>query len=196
MDNQTIISTSLGFNNTTLTNTLTILSDMQQHGESLLKTTLEQTPWLPGSSKDVCLYWVDSYSTYLKNLKAMADLGIAEMERISLPLQKLAANEPRQAIAAETIPNPLPAKKSSSVREKKDNAKETLVDKMLPEKMTVNRTVSAEKTVPNEPPEKPAPQNVSAEKPAARNVSKEPAAQNANMDKPVIQDQPDTKKDE
>jgi hypothetical protein len=176
MNNQTIISKSLGLNKTTFTNTLAILSTVQQQGESLLKTTLEQNPWLPGSSKDACLYWADCYSKYLKNLKSMTDQGCAEIERISLPGLKPAENESRQTIATERIPTPLPAKKSPDVREKKVSAKETLVAKMLPEKMPVTQ---------NEPTEKAVPLNASTGK---------PATQNANIDKPVIQDKPEVNK--
>jgi hypothetical protein len=206
MNNQTIISKSLGLNKTTFTNTLAILSTMQQHGESLLKTTLEQNPWLPGSSKDACLYWADFYSKYLNSLKSMADQGFADIERISLPLLNLAENASRQTIATEIIPTPLPAKKSPDVREKKVSAKETLVAKMLPEKMPVPQNTSAEKpATQNTSAEKPASQNVSAEKPASQNASAEkpapqnasaekPASQNANIEKPVIQGKPDVNK--
>jgi len=216
MNNQTIISKSLGLNKTTFTNTLAILSTMQQHGESLLKTTLEQNPWLPGSSKDACLYWADFYSKYLKNLKSMADQGFAEIERISLPLLKLAENASPQTIVTEIIPTPLPAKKSPDVREKKVSAKETLVAKTLPEKKLVtqnappekpasqntsaekpaSQNVSAEKPAPqNASAEKPATQNASAEKPAPQNVSAEkPASQNAKIEKPVTQDKADANK--
>jgi hypothetical protein len=175
MNNQTIISKSLGLNKTTLTNTLAILSTVQQQGESLLKTTLEQNPWLPGSSKDACLYWADFYSDYLKNLKSMADQGFAEIERISLSGLKLAENESGQTIATEIIPTPLSAKKSPDNKEIKESAKETPVTKMLPEKMPVTQ---------NEPTEKAAPQNASAGT----------ATQNANIEKPVIQDKPEVNK--
>jgi outer membrane biosynthesis protein TonB len=186
MINQTIISKSLGLNKTAFTNTMTILSTMQQHGESLLKTTLEQSPWLPGSSKDACLYWADFYSKYFNNLKSMADQSFAEIERISLPLLKLAENASPQTIATEKIPTSLPAKKSPDVREKKVSAKETLVAKTLPEKKPVAQ---------NPPPEKPVPQTASAEKPTPQNASAEkPAPQNANIEKPVIQDKPDVNK--
>jgi hypothetical protein len=176
MNNQTIISKSLGLNKTTFTNTLAILSTVQQQGESLLKTTLEQNPWLPGSSKDACFYWADIYSEYLKNLKSMANQGFAEIERISLSGLKLVENESGQTIATEIVPTSLPAKKSPDDKEKKVSAKETLDAKMLPEKMPVTQ---------NEPTEKPAPLNASTGK---------PATQNANIDKPVIQDKPEVNK--
>jgi hypothetical protein len=187
MNNQTIISKSLGLNKIAFTNTLAILSTMQQHGERLLKTTLEQSSWLPGSSKDACLYWADCYSKYLKNLKSMTDQGCAEIERISLPGLKPAENESRQTIATERIPTPLPAKKSPDVREKKESAKEILVAKMLPEKMPVTQNASAGKpATQNASAGKPATQNASAGKPATQNASAgKPATQNASAGKPA-----------
>jgi hypothetical protein len=187
---------------------------MQQQGESLLKTTLEQSPWLPGSSKDACLYWADFYSKYFKNLRSMADQGFAEIERISMPLLKLAENASPQTIPTEKIPTP--AKKSPDVREKKVSAKETLVAKTLPEKkpVTMNaalekpaaQNAAVEKPAPqnaaaekqasqNTPTEKQAAQNTAAEKPAPQNASTEKqATQNANIGKSAIQDKPDENK--
>lgn len=178
MNNQTIISKSLGLNKASFTNTLAILSSVQQHGESLLKTTLDQNPWLPGSSKDACLYWAGFYSDYLKNLKSMADQGFAEIERISLSGLKPAENDSGQTIATEIIPTPLPAKKSPDDKEKKVSEKETLVAKKLPEKMPVTE---------NAPTEKPAPKSASAS-------AGKPATQNASIEKPVIQDKPEVNK--
>ncbi|MGB3223383.1 MAG: hypothetical protein WBB23_11335 [Desulforhopalus sp.] len=200
MDNQTIISKSLGLNKTAFTNTLAIFSTMQQQGESLFKTTLEQSPWLPGSSKDACLYWFDFYSKYLNSLQSMADQSFEEMERISLPLLKLVEEASPQAIATEKSSTPLPAKKRPAVRDKKVSAKETSVAKTLPEKKSVSQNVPAEKPTPrnasaakpapkNASAEKPAPKNASAEKPASKDASAEkPASRNASAEKPAPQD--------
>ena len=132
-----MLSKTIGLQKTAFTNTLAIISTMQQHGEYLLKTTLEQSPWLPGSSKDACLYWADFYSEYLENLKSVADQGFAAIERVSLPSTKPEENKPQQAKTTERVSAPHPAKKIVEA-------------KTLPGKRAVARNEPAEKPVVRE----------------------------------------------
>jgi hypothetical protein len=150
MKNQTMLSKTIGLQKTAFTNTLAIISTMQQHGEDLLKTTLEQSPWLPGSSKSACLYWADFYSKYLENLKSVADQGFAVIERVSLPSTKPEENEPQQIKNTERVPVPRPAKESPAVRKKTVSAKKNVDAKTLPDKKAVARNVPAEKPVSRE----------------------------------------------
>ena len=118
MENQKILSRTIELQKTTFTNTMAIISTMQQHGEDLLKTTLTQSPWLPGSSKDACLYWADCYSKYLENIKAVVDQGFAAIELLSSPDTNPGKDGSQQAITTERVPAPRPAKKKSP-RQKK-----------------------------------------------------------------------------
>ena len=83
MENQNMLSKTIGLHRTAIADTLAIFSTMQQHGEDILKTTLEQSLWLPESSKKGYLYYADFYAKYLENLKSVTDLSFAEIERIS-----------------------------------------------------------------------------------------------------------------
>jgi hypothetical protein len=150
MKNITMMSQTIELQKAVFTNSLSIFSTMQQHGENLLKTTLEQSPWLPGSSKDACLYWADFYSEYLENLKSVADQGFAAIERVSLPSTKPEENKPQLAKNTKRVPAPRPAKASPVVRKKTVAVKKTVDAKMLPGTKTVAKNVSAENPVVRE----------------------------------------------
>ena len=122
---------------------------MQQHGEDLLKTTLEQSPWLPGTSKSTILYWADFYSKYLENLKSVADQGFVAIERDSLPSTKPEENKPQQTKNTARVPAPRPAK-SPAVRKKTVGVKKTVNAKKLPGTKAVVQNVSAENPVVRE----------------------------------------------
>lgn len=143
----------IGLQKTLFDNTYNAVTVMQQQGEDLLKTTLEQSPWLPISSKNAYLYCADFYSKYLENLKSMADLGFAEIERISSPGSKLEEKESQQTTTTERILPPRPAKKSPAVRRKKVSAKKTVNANTLPGKKTVTQNAPTEKTVIHDRPE-------------------------------------------
>lgn len=150
MKNQTMLSKTIGMQKAVFADSLTIFSTMQQHGEDLLKTTLEQSPWLPGSSKSTCLYWADFYSKYLENLKSVADQGFAAIERVSLPSTKPEENKPQQTKNTARVPAPRPAKKSPAVRKKTAGVKKTVNAKILPGIKAVAQNVSAENPVVRE----------------------------------------------
>jgi hypothetical protein len=137
MENQKILSRTIGLQKTTFTNTMAIISTMQQHGEDLLKTALTQSSWLPGSSKDACLYWTDCYSKYLENIKAVVDQGFAAIELLSSPDTNPKKGGSQQAITTERVPAPRPAKKNPCVRKKSVSAKKTVIGKTSPSKEAV-----------------------------------------------------------
>ena len=65
MDNLNLLRQTIRFQRTALQNSLAMISAVQQHGEKLLKSTLEQSPWIPGEGKDACLFWAGLWT---KNL--------------------------------------------------------------------------------------------------------------------------------
>jgi hypothetical protein len=150
MKNQTMLSKTIGMQKAVFADSLAIFSTMQQHGEDLLKTTLEQSPLLPGSSKSAYLYWADFYSEYLENLKSVADQGFAAIERVSLPSTKPEENKPQLAKNTKRVPAPRPAKASPVVRKKTVAVKKTVDAKMLPGKKALAQNVSAENPVARE----------------------------------------------
>jgi hypothetical protein len=152
MESHNMLSKTIGLHKTAFANTLEVFSTMQQHGEDLLKTTLEQSPWLSRSSKNACLSCVDFYSKYLENLKSVADQGFAEIERISSPGLKPEKKESQQTKTTERIRAPRPAKKSPAVRKETVSTKKTEVANTLPDKKPVTQNVSTEKLVTQSPP--------------------------------------------
>ncbi|MFT5727118.1 MAG: hypothetical protein ACI8PB_001250 [Desulforhopalus sp.] len=162
MKNQTMLSKTIGMQKAVFTNSLAIFSTMQQHGEDLLKTTLEQSPWLLGSSKDACFYWADFSSKYLENLKSVADQGFAAIEQVSSPSTKPEENEPQQTKKTARVPAPRPAKKSPAARKKTVGVKKTVDAKMLPGTKAVAQNVSADNPVAREKNEVKKPEEVKA----------------------------------
>lgn len=168
MKNQTMLSKTISLQKAAFTNSLEIFSTMQHHGEDLLKTALEQSPWLPGNSKSACLFWADCCSGYLENVKSVADQGFAVMEQVSLPSTKGERNEPRQTQATERVPAPRPAKKSPVARKKTVNAKKTERAEMSPGKTVVSRNVPVKKPVASEKLEVKKSEDVKAATPMAK----------------------------
>jgi hypothetical protein len=154
MENQKILARTIGLQKTTFTNTMAIISTMQQYGEDLLKTTLKQSSWLPGSSKDACLYWADCSSKYLENIKAVVDQGFTAIESLASPDTKPGKDESQQTVTPKRTPVPRQAKKSPSVKKKSVSTKKTEIAKTVPSKEAVAQKVSVEKSVPQSVPDK------------------------------------------
>lgn len=99
IENQTIFSQTIDFYKTAFANTLAIILTMQQQGEDLLKTALEQNPWLPESNRNACLYWTDACTKNLQSVITLIDQGIPETEQLSAT--KPETNKPEQTIATD-----------------------------------------------------------------------------------------------
>ncbi len=78
MDNPAIIRKNIRFQRAAVANTLAILATIQQRGGELLNITLEQTSWLPGKSRQACLYWNQAWTTHLGNMTGTIDRGFAD----------------------------------------------------------------------------------------------------------------------
>ncbi|EKD38490.1 MAG: hypothetical protein ACD_75C00719G0006, partial [uncultured bacterium] len=83
MDNSTMFSQTIRFQRTAWQNSLAIIAAVQQHGEKLLKTTIEESPWIPGSSKKACLFWADLWTKNLAGMTDLVDKNLADMEHLS-----------------------------------------------------------------------------------------------------------------
>jgi len=162
MDNQTMFSKTIGLQKTAFNNTLAIFSTLQQHGEDFLKITLDESPWLPKSSKNACLYWADIYSKYLNNLRSVANQGFAEIERISSPGSKTKTKELPPEVTTEQVASPRSARKSTTVKEKTGNEKKTEATETSTGKLSATPEKPVEKRIPTKtPPEK----SLTADKP-------------------------------
>lgn len=162
MDNQKMLSQTIRFQRTAWQNSLALFSAVQQHGEELLKTTIQQSPWIPGNSKKACLLWADIWTKNLAGITELVDQNLANMERLS-------------STADQTIKKEKPLRRASAKPQPP------------PQPKAVARKVSAEKTtVAAIPPtaEKPIP-------PAPAKPAVAPAAiTKAAAPKPLVTDQP------
>lgn len=123
MEHQTMFLKTIVFQKTAFANTLEIFSSMRHHGETLLKTTLEQSLWLPESSRKACLFWADVCTKNFENVKVLVDQGFTEMERFSSTNLKPGEDKPQKTEATGRQPAPRPAKKTATHRKKTINTK-------------------------------------------------------------------------
>lgn len=154
MEIQTALSKTIGLQKVAFSNTLAIFSTLQQQGEDLLKTTLEQSPWLPVGSKNVCLFWADYYSKSLENMKSMADQGFAEIERMSSTAKTPEENKSQQTITKKQVAAPRSEKRRPSVKAKTVHVKKNVVTEALPSEKKIAEKVPVEKQVVQEVPAK------------------------------------------
>ncbi len=129
---------------------LSIFSGMQKNAEALLKTSLEQSPWLPAASKTACLYTAECSSKYLENLQLMTEQGFNELERISLSCTKPLGKVAQQKKATIKTAKPAPVAKSPSVTKKTASAGKMEAAKIeavetAPVKAVAVKTPAAEK---------------------------------------------------
>lgn len=155
MKNQTMITKTIGLQKTAFVTTISIISTMQQHGEDLLKTSLEQNPWLPGSSKRACLNMTNCYSKYWENFKSVTDQSFEAMEKVSSTDRQTGIKTTEQTSA------PSPAQKQPTTRKKTPQVKKTVKAKSV----SAKKPVTLEKPVQTKPPEQAKTIEVKAEKP-------------------------------
>ena len=83
MDNLNLLCQTIRFQRTALQQSLAMVSAVQQHGERFLKTTLDQNPWIPGDSKDACLFLAGIWRKNLTGMSELVDKNLATMERLT-----------------------------------------------------------------------------------------------------------------
>lgn len=103
MDNLSLLRQTIRFQRTALQNSLAMLNAVQQHGESLLKTTLDHSPWLPGEGRDACLFWTGLWTNNLAGVTDLVDKNLATMERLTARRgnRRPATAEPDQGTAGQ-----------------------------------------------------------------------------------------------
>lgn len=200
MENHTMLSSTIGLHKTALNNTLTFFSTVHRQGENLLKTTLEQNPWLPESSKDACFYWSDIYSKYLENLKIAANRGFIEIEKFSSPSSKLQEHTSSQEKTTVLKTPPRSTNKGQIAGEKTVSPKRTKATKTTSDKKPIAPIISTEKPfapkitteklITHENPEVKKTEEIKAE---ASTLA--PSAPNLPTNKPSNVSQPDKKPD-
>jgi hypothetical protein len=126
MNNQTMLNRTIRLQRTAWQNSLAILSAVQQHGEKFLKTTLQQNPWIPGSSKKTCLFLADLWTANMAGMTNLVDQNLADMERLSSPAKQKSAKDTAQKMAsARPRERPKPSNSGTKQPSKKRSASPT-----------------------------------------------------------------------
>ena len=139
MDNLNLLCQTIRFQRTALQNSLAMISAVQQHGEKLLKSTLDQSPWIPGEGKDACLFWAGLWTKNLTGMTDLVDKNLATMERLTSTGKKREAGKarPPEKPAAEPTEPPQPsvaAKKATPERQQGAEKPQTEEKEMPPAK--------------------------------------------------------------
>ncbi len=107
MDNLNLLCQTIRFQRTALQNSLAMIAAVQQHGERLLKATLEQSPWIPGESKDACLFFAGIWRKNLTGVSELVDKNLATMERLTSTGERSEKkSKPAERPAAEPTEKP------------------------------------------------------------------------------------------
>lgn len=173
MDNLTLLRQTIRFQRTALQNSLAMIAALQQHGEKFLKTTLGQSPWIPGEGKDVWLFWAGLWAKNLAGMTDVVDMNLATMERLSSTGKKRGAGEARPpekpVVEPKNEPPPgaarkeAPERKQEAAPEIKPGAEKSGTDdkepppqELLPQKKTETALakIEVDKAQVSEPPDK------------------------------------------
>ncbi len=142
LEYQTLFNKSIRFQKIAITNTLAIISTIQQHGEAFLKASLEQNPLLSEGSRKAYLFWADACTRNIENIKTLTAQGLTEVERLSDSTMKPHNGKARKTPQMSQSPPPLSLKEAIAVNK---STKET-------EPNFVKKTARVEKAVPLETP--------------------------------------------
>jgi hypothetical protein len=82
MDNKALYSKTVRYQRVAVKNTFSLLSTLQDHGERLLKKSLEQNPWLPEKSKKACACLADTCFNSSKLLEKIVDRNFSDIEKL------------------------------------------------------------------------------------------------------------------
>lgn len=128
--------------------TFSIATAVQENCETLLKDTLELTPWVPAEGKNAFLYWSEQCWSTLANLKGSSLMSIEYLEKIITPPESQDKKRPTAKKAVVVPPlksSTTPAKSEVTVKapaKKTTRAKSTGTQK----KTTTSASTTAKKT--------------------------------------------------
>jgi hypothetical protein len=116
MDNLKMLCQTIRFQRAALQNSLALAYAVQQHGQKFLKSTLDQSPWIPGDSKKACLFWADFYTKNLTGVTDLVDQNLSKLERMATVNRE---KEAKRAKEKPSAPIHSPETPQSSAPEKK-----------------------------------------------------------------------------
>lgn len=81
MDNRALYTKTMQYQRVAVKNTFSLLAILQDHGERLLKKSLEQNPWLPERSKKACNCLADTCFDSSRRFEKIIDRNFDDLEK-------------------------------------------------------------------------------------------------------------------
>ncbi len=126
--------------------TFSIATAVQENCETLLKDTLELTPWVPAEGKNAYLFWSEQYWSTLANLKGSSLMSIEYLEKIITPQKSQDKKSPtakKTGVVPQVKASAAPAK--SEIKAKAPAKKTTRAKSTGTKKKTTPASTSAKK---------------------------------------------------
>lgn len=133
MDNLKMLCQTIRFQRAALQNSLALVYAVQQHGQKFLKSTLDQSPWIPGDSKKACLFWADFYTKNLTGVTDLVDQNLAKLERMATVNREKEAKKAQEKPSAPMQP-PEPPQPSTTAEKTAPEEKTAVETAQVPEK--------------------------------------------------------------
>ncbi|MGW8195442.1 MAG: hypothetical protein ACWGOX_14385 [Desulforhopalus sp.] len=188
MDQQKLCSEVLRYQKTGVDVFFNMLAAVQQSGQLMAAKTLEQSPWIPQSSRKSYVAWLEECTRTTKILKDMVDRGYSEMDRF-------ATADRGKAAAKDSAKSSTSLGKTKGSSEPSDTEVKTKSEKSEPVKPKVTRSKSTPSAQRRTTRKKAAPKKTSAKtKPAEEPVNSagEETMKKGGEEKPIAKEQAGT----
>ena len=80
MDQQQMFKQMMEFQKTTFDNSFSAMSKLQEQGEAMVQTFVDQAPWLPEDGKKVIKDWVKAYQKGREDFKKHVDANYKKVQ--------------------------------------------------------------------------------------------------------------------
>ncbi len=81
MDQKRMFKQMIDFQKTTFDNSFSAMTALQEQGEKMVNTFIEQSPWLPPEGKKVVGEWINAYKSGRENYKKTVDTNFVKVEK-------------------------------------------------------------------------------------------------------------------
>jgi polyhydroxyalkanoate synthesis regulator phasin len=88
MDQQQMFKQMMEFQKTTFDNSFGAMSKLQEQGETMVKTFVDQAPWLPEDGKKAIKDWINAYQSGRENFKKNVDASYQKVQEFFASFEK------------------------------------------------------------------------------------------------------------
>lgn len=124
MQQRETLSKAIRYQKTASDNAFSIISILQNSGEQMLKTTLDQCTWIPEKGRKDYLTWSRNYLQMTEKMKSYIDKGYEEAERLFVRAEKTAPVPKEPPVQQKASPTPPAASKQSAAASKQSAEKQ------------------------------------------------------------------------